>query len=212
MKRLNYIVALAAALLLVANNAWAGDPTEATETQSVGTSNLQVDVPELYFISGIDDLHITSTDVSAWLLDGTSGETTQQTSQSDSVCIYTNRNDTDYKIRLAGSSTCTGGTCGGGFGATKFYVAEDTTNHQAIPYRPSWTANSTHDFASANWTKGGAAATSGSAYSGATHSFDLSCSGSKQASFGISFTAQDVLAVKTGTYTGVLTITLLPPT
>lgn len=174
----------------------ATNPTNPTETSSTGSSDLSVTIPVLYKISGIADL-TTASYVGNGAL-----------SMNDDVCIYTNNlADTNYRITLQGSTTCSGGSCPG-TPSDVFAIANDT-NNQAVEYTAYWNDVATTTGRTAVGVKGGANATTANQ---GPSSQSVTCGGSPNANFSVDFTEADLLAVGAGAYTGTLTITLIAPT
>ena len=192
--------------LLICGSAHANptNPGTATENNSVGSSDLSVTIPVLYRISGIQDL------TTANYSDNTSSVSLQM---NDDVCIYTNAAAGDtYKIKVKGSSTCSGVDCPGD--ASDALAISNDNNDQYVPYTVYW--NDETGVSSANrqviGTKGGAEATIASNQSGASRDPNCVPTSGTNANFEIDFLRADILGVKSGAYTGTLTITLLPPT
>lgn len=175
------------------------NPDTATQTSSSGSSDLTVTIPVLYRISGIVDKS------SGTYSDSTSSPAVQL---AEDVCVYTNAAAGDtYLIRMQGSSTCSGGACPATPSDT-FGISNDT-NNQFIPYTVYWNDQTGTGGRASIGTKGGAQATIGSNQSGASRDYD--CTSGENSNFSVDFDRDDVLGVLSGTYTGTLTITLLPP-
>lgn len=171
------------------------NPTNATETQSQGSSDISVTIPVLYRISGIDNLTLAS-------YDGNGDERL-----NSPICIYTNNTTQTYRITLEGSNVCSGGSCP----ANDIFAIANDTNNQGINYTAYW-----NDEAGVGvgdrlqvGTSGGTVATTSVNQTGASGS--LNCGGGNNANLSIDFTEANLLAVQTGTYTGTITITLIPP-
>jgi len=176
-------------------------PTTATQTSSTGSSDLSVVVPVLYRISGIAD------EAAGTYSDNTSSVSLQL---DQDICVYTNASaGSTYLIRMRGSSTCAGLGCPATPGNT-FAISNDN-NDQFIPYEVFWNDQTGTTDRTAIGTEGGAQATIGSNQSGASRDHLCSTEGGTNANFSIDFDREDILDVLSGTYTGALEITLLPP-
>lgn len=202
METFKKILGVAVTLLVYSTAAFAEvNPTTATETSSTGSSDLSVTIPVLYRISAIEDR------TTANYTDNTSSVSL---SMNDEVCVYTNAvGGSDYRIRMQGSSTCTGDSCPGTPSDT-FAISNDT-NNQFIPYTVYWNDEDGTSGRAVIGTVGGAQATSTN-QSGASRDWQCSGEGGTNANFSVDFNREDILDVLSGAYTGTLTITLLPPT
>lgn len=196
--------------LFVTQSAFAAtNPTTATETESVATSSLSVAIPVLYRISGVDNL------TTANYTDNTSSVSL---SMNDDVCIYTNAaSGTTYKIKMKGSSTCAGtGNAAGRDGCpltpSDAFAISSNANTQHIPYEVYFNDETGVTNRAAVGTEGGAEATIANNQDPASRDPNCVDESGTNANFSVDFDRADLLAVKSGTYTGTLTITLIPPT
>ncbi len=169
----------------------ASNPANATETNSVGSSDLSVTIPTLYKISGIADL-TTASYVGNGAL-----------TMNDDVCVYTNLAAGEYRVTLAGSSTCTGGSCL----ATNIFAIQSDANDQGIVYGAYWNDATTTTGRAQVGTDGSTSASIGVNQTGASAS--VTCGGGDNANFSVTMTEANLLAVYAGAYTGTLTITII---
>lgn len=173
-----------ALLLLPYNYALSASDGSLGDT-STGNIGVNLNLPPLFRISGISDL-----DFGKYSGHG-------DISLDDDVCVWTNTASGNYRVTAKGQGT-----------NYAFVVVKQGDATQTIPYSVRWNNTSgvqgnielTANVISADKT-------------GANHVSTTCASGSAvTANFQITFTQSSLLAVRAGTYTGVLTLVISAPT
>ena len=183
----------------------ATNPSTATESSSTGTSDLSVGIPVLYRISAINDLTHSN------YVDNTSSPAL---SMNDDVCVYTNHaTSANYNIQFTGSSTATTTAVNTGNNSSgNIFAISNSSNDQHIPYKVYWNDATGTTGRTQVGTEGGIEASTGSNQTSASRDWQCSTESGTNANFSVDFDREDILDVLAGTYTGTLTITLLPGT
>jgi hypothetical protein len=167
----------------------AENPDDPGET-STGSADISVGIPPLVKISNIANLTFES------YTGHPDGITRAQMNRD--VCIYSNLNTGGGSY----SVTLTGGSNPADEGTQEFYIGSADTNDE-IPYRAWWNP-ATGTGAGTDMTHNVAA----DGFGGFSNSVD--CDEGDNANFSIAMEQADLLAVRTGTYTGTLTILIEP--
>lgn len=151
----------------------------ALDTTSTGDTSISIGVSNLVRISGIDDLSFGTYSGSG------------NFSKDQDVCIWTNQNGGNYKVKARGDGTSYAFTVSSGPGSI-------------LPYAVKWNG--------ATGTSGNTALTADTlsgAFSGASTT-SSTCAGGETANYQVIFSSTDLLDVRPGTYTGVLTFIISP--
>lgn len=181
------------ALALTCSSAYAANnPSSPTETSSTGDSTITMTIPTLFMVSGISDIAFgTLTDTDAII---TGSASTLE--DFDTLCVYSNRNDFTYRVDLEGD----------GAGDT-FRITHTTDNTDFITYRVYWNDDATNARGSQVGSEGGTTAFANN--QDGSNQYD--CGGTDNTRFDIEFDRDDILDVREGAYTGVLTIVISAP-
>jgi len=164
----------------------AGDAFAATQgdldTDSEGSSDISVTVTEVVQITDIDDITVNPYDHA-----GAAG-----ISQGDAVCVYTNDPNTSYRVEATGD---------GGAGSDEFQI-ESGAN--AIVYQVYWGDTDTPGDAATELTSG---VRNAAVFENATGTYPCAAN---NGSFRVAMTHNNIMSVPAGTYSGTLTINLIP--
>ena len=156
-------------------------------TQSTGTSTISVTTTELVQMTNVGD-------VSFGNYPGTYGTANTVINKSDDVCIYTNDTNTRYKVTASGG--------GSGY--------QLVNGGSTIPYQVKWYPTTsegsptTLESGTTNWAPGTGTATG---FTNATNTWPCS---TDNARFEITINQSDLLAVPANSYTGTLTLIVMP--
>lgn len=175
----------------------ATNPTNPSESSSEGSSDISLTIPDLYRVSGIDDMSIT--------YDGGSFADLY-----DDLCIYTNNATSEYNVRIQGSSTCTGGGDCTSTPSDSFAVSNDSLSY-SIGYLVYWNDQASAAGLTYLGAKKGSAVTTSTNQTGASTHTSCTPEGGTNARLRLLFFQIDLAAAPSGTYTGSVTLTLLPP-
>ena len=111
-------------------------------------------------------------------------------SRDDDVCVYNNRSDHTYNVKLSGS------------GANNVFVV--ARSGKTIPYRVFWNVTT--------GTTGNVEATKDVTLTSRTGASSLlDCGAANTANFQVTIARSDIMKVPPGIYTGTLSIAILPP-
>ena len=157
------------------------NPGSSSDPSSVADLDVTLSVPTMFRISGINDLSFGSYSGSGNL------------SLNDDVCVWTNDESGEYRITAQGDGT-----------AFAFVVKKVGDNTKQIPYTMYWNDTS----GTSNNVQLTANVTSGNQTGANTQSTGCSSGAAATGNFQVVFQASDLQGAVSGSYAGVLTLTI----
>jgi len=148
---------------------------------SQGDATLSMDIPQLVRISGIQDINFGNFSGGADL------------SQDVDVCVYTNLDGGEYRVRASGS------------GVDNAFDLERDGTGQEVPYVVYWS-----DTIGTAGDQIALLTGQASVVQDGANTASQNCGGGASANFEVRMTANNLLNVPAGQYSGVLTLTILP--